>query len=410
MGENLNNNFCAYSRLVIPLGGCPNPPDTMHSLLVRRFTNKPLLNVNRASLHYWLRAETKPAEHRTLLLPRHVKKLIELDHKVTVEESALRCVKIEHYKAIHGCRIVPAGSWVNAPADVLISGLKELPEDGKPIKGQHLYFAHCYKGQSHAPGLLKQFKAGNGTLYDLEFLVDDRGKRVAAFGTAAGAIGMAVGAVVWAWGKTNSENNAVHPALTQTYPSYLKLADFVREKLQGQKPKILIVGAHGRVGQGVVDMCRLLEFQPAQWDLADTDGKRGPFPEVLDYDIFINAIYLPPDLSPDKRFVFMTPSSIRSDDRKLSTIVDISCDPNNPSNPLPIYSELNTFFQPSQRIVNGKKPLDLISIDHFPSFVPEESSAEFADNLFPHLVKFGQTPVWTRALKLFHEHLAKNGL
>lgn len=41
--------------------------------------------------------------------------------------------------------------------------------------------------------LLKRFHEGNGTLLDLEFLVDDNGRRVAAFGRSAGFIGMAVG-------------------------------------------------------------------------------------------------------------------------------------------------------------------------------------------------------------------------
>jgi len=321
---------------------------------------------------------------------------------VTVEESQLRCVPLTEYVAIPGVKIAPEGSWTKAPADALISGLKELPEDGKPISGTHLYFAHCFKGQSHAPALLKQFKDGNGKLYDLEFLVDDNNRRVAAFGKAAGAVGMAVGAMIWAFGKM--DNNADHPSLNDTYATYDDLSKFVKEKLASHKtPKVLIVGALGRVGQGAVGMCRSLGIEPVQWDMAETTGKSGPFPEILDFDIFLNTIYLSPNLTPEQRFVFLNKDSIQSKDRKLRTIVDVSCDPNNPSNPLPIYKETTSFEKPAYKLIDGENRLDLISIDHFPSMVPAESSLEFADQLMPHLLQFPQTSVWTRALKIFEE-------
>ena len=38
------------------------------------------------NIHFWLRAEQKPFEHRSLLLPEHVKELVKAGHKVTVEE------------------------------------------------------------------------------------------------------------------------------------------------------------------------------------------------------------------------------------------------------------------------------------------------------------------------------------
>jgi len=352
--------------------------------------------------HFWLRAESKQGEHRTILLPTHVQQLLRNGHTVTVEESVNRCVPINDYATIPGVKVVPEGSWHSAPEGTIISGLKELLEDGKPISGTHLYFAHCFKGQSHAPALLGQFKQGNGQLYDLEFLVDDNGRRVAAFGKAAGAVGMAVGALVWAFGKAHP--SADHPSLDKTYPTYAELASYVKEKLAAhEKPKVLIVGALGRVGQGAVGMCRSLGIEPVQWDLAETSGKPGPFNDILDFDIFLNTIYLSPNLSPDQRFVFLNKESINKKGRKLRTIVDVSCDPNNPSNPLPIYQETTSFEKPSYQLIGGANRLDLVSIDHFPSMVPAESSMEFADQLLPHLLQFDQTSVWSRAIKLFEE-------
>lgn len=39
-----------------------------------------------------MRAETKPHEQRTILLPEHVEKLVAAGHTVAVEESSQRCM------------------------------------------------------------------------------------------------------------------------------------------------------------------------------------------------------------------------------------------------------------------------------------------------------------------------------
>ena len=59
-------------------------------------------------------------------------------------------------------------------------------------------FGHAYKGQPAGQILLKRFKAGGGTLYDLEYLVDEAGRRVAAFGYWAGFAGAAISLKCWA--------------------------------------------------------------------------------------------------------------------------------------------------------------------------------------------------------------------
>ena len=47
--------------------------------------------------------------------------------------------------------------------------------------------------------ILRSFARGGGTLLDLEFLQDDRGRRVAAFGYHAGFAGAALALETWAW-------------------------------------------------------------------------------------------------------------------------------------------------------------------------------------------------------------------
>ena len=41
--------------------------------------------------------------------------------------------------------MAPEGSWVYAPKDTFILGIKELAESDSSIPQTHIYFAHAYK-------------------------------------------------------------------------------------------------------------------------------------------------------------------------------------------------------------------------------------------------------------------------
>jgi saccharopine dehydrogenase (NAD+, L-lysine-forming) len=96
-------------------------------------------------VHYWLRHEIKPFEQRTPLLPENAKALLDAGFKVTVEKSPTRCRTDAEYAAV-GCTLVEKETWPQAPSDAVILGLKELPENDEPLKHNHVFFAHCYKG------------------------------------------------------------------------------------------------------------------------------------------------------------------------------------------------------------------------------------------------------------------------
>jgi saccharopine dehydrogenase (NAD+, L-lysine-forming) len=74
-----------------------------------------------------LRAETKPLEHRSALTPSTTKALIEAGYTVNVERDAQRIFDDEEFEAV-GAKLVPTGSWVDAPKEHIIVGLKELEE------------------------------------------------------------------------------------------------------------------------------------------------------------------------------------------------------------------------------------------------------------------------------------------
>jgi len=86
-----------------------------------------------------------------------------------------------------------------------------------------------------------------------------------------------------------------------------------------------------------------------KWDLEETAGG-GPFTEILDVDIFVNCIYLN---SAIPAFVTRDQIFAAGKQRRLSVVVDVSCDTTNPFNPIPIYTEYTTFAQPTLAVDVG---------------------------------------------------------
>ena len=83
---------------------------------------------------------------------------------------------------------------------------------------------------------------------------------------------------------------------------------------------------------GAVSLAEAVGVEVAKWDMNETQGG-GPFAEILDYDILVNCIYLSQPIP-----AFVTKSMLEGP-RKLSVVVDVSCDYTNPNNPIPIYSQ-----------------------------------------------------------------------
>ena len=131
-------------------------------------------------VHLWVRAEERENERRVGLVPEGIEALLERGYRVTVEESPDRILPIEPYREV-GAEIAPRGSWRDAPVEALIYGIKELPDDGTPLYHRHIMFGHAFKGQPAGQELLRRFRVGGGALYDLEYLTEASGRRVAAF-------------------------------------------------------------------------------------------------------------------------------------------------------------------------------------------------------------------------------------
>ena len=346
--------------------------------------------------HLWFRAEQRPNEERVCLTPDGAAALIKAGLEVTVEESRARAIPIEGYREA-GCTIAPEFSWPEAPRDAIIFGLKELPEDGTPLPHRHIMFGHAFKGQHSGIALLKRFKAGGGTLYDLEYLVDENARRVAAFGYWAGYAGAAVSLKCWA---AQQRGQTCGPVIT--YKGKNALLSDLEYDLQAagkSRPTAIVIGALGRVGAGASDLCEALGVIPTKWDMAET-ASGGPFPEILTHDLFINCILARPGTP-----VFV-PKSALTTARQLSVIGDVACDPDSDYNPVPVYDAATDWNTPATR-VHDDPPLDVMAIDNLPSLLPVEASQDFAAQLLPSLTGLGNlnSGVWGRAKVTFDDNM-----
>ncbi|KAI5965915.1 LYS1 [Candida pseudojiufengensis] len=370
------------------------------------------MSTNPVILH--LRAETKPLEARAALTPTTTKQLIDAGFKVYVEKSSQSTFNIDEYEKV-GAEIVPEGSWVDAPKERIIFGLKELPEtDTFPLIHEHIQFAHCYKNQNGWEKVLKRFPDGKGTLYDLEFLENEQGRRVAAFGFYAGFAGAAIGVLDWSFKQLNDDSKNL-PGVTP-YPNENELIDYVKSQLSkalekngGKYPTTLVIGALGRCGSGAISFFKKVgipDSNIAKWDIQET-SKGGPFKEIVDTNIFINCIYLSAKIPP-----FINLETLNVDDRKLTTIVDVSADTTNPNNPIPVYDIATTFDSPTVEVsglTKGPK-LSVCSIDHLPSLLPREASESFSKDLIPSLLQLPErdtASVWVRAKQLFEKNVER---
>lgn len=325
----------------------------------------------------WLRDETKENERRTPLTPADTKKVIEAGIEVVVEESAERIFSTSEYQKL-GCKIVPAHSWKEAPRDFVILGLKEI-EDTHLFFHKHIYFAHIYKGQAHAKQILSQYQQGGGTLFDLEYLTNEQGRRVCAFGRWAGFAGAAFALDRFYHKHTN---RGEYPAL-KSFPKIDNLYERINSHRSNssKEPTALIIGALGRCGNGAKELFNHFDINPILWDYEETK-QGGPFPEITSHSIFLNAALITKKIPP-----FLTKKLVNNSSSKLEIIADVSCDPTSDLNPIPIYDDHTTWQRPFLK-TNYANGLEILSVDNLPSSLPLESSIDFSEQLTPYLINF----------------------
>ncbi|WP_037673107.1 saccharopine dehydrogenase [Streptomyces griseus] len=335
-------------------------------------------------LHLWLRHEARTTERRTPIVPSDARRLVEAGVALTVEESPQRIFPVAQYEAA-GCRIAPAGSWVSAPREAVVLGLKKLPDEPTELTHRHIFFGHAYKRQPGAADLLRRFTAGGGALLDLEYLVDDDGRRLAAFGFWAGYLGAAL-AVLQHRGRLTAP-------LRPTDKD--ELDETLRAAAGDEAFTALVIGALGRSGRGARVAFHTAGIEPTCWDLAETrDLDRRA---LLGHDVLVNCVLATSPVPP-----FVREQDLDDPARRLRTLSDVTCDVGSPLNVLPVYDRTTEWTDPARRL-RKEPPLDLIAIDNLPSLLPRESSTDFSAALLLQLLDFTTGGPWGRCLERFHQ-------
>ncbi|WP_181359225.1 saccharopine dehydrogenase [Streptomyces sporangiiformans] len=341
-----------------------------------------------------MRHEVRETERRAPIVPADAARLVRQGVALTVERSPQRAFPLAQYVDA-GCAVAAPGSWTEAPEGEFVVGLKELPDEPAVLTHRHIYFGHAYKGQRGATALLRRFTEGGGSLYDLEYLADAAGRRLAAFGYWAGYTGAALA--------------VLHHRGTLTAPLRPLSKETLDEALGAwagtSLPKALVIGALGRCGRGACEALKAAGVEPTRWDVAETLSLDRP--ALLDHDILVNTVLVNGPTPP-----FLTTELLRSAPRRLSVVADVTCDVTSEHNVLPIYDTTTSWQEPARRVDDtGPVPVDLIAIDNLPALLPREASTAFSAELTPHLLTLGEPgEPWLRALRAFHSACAANGL
>ncbi len=343
----------------------------------------------------WLRDEVRETERRSPLLPEGAKSLVSLGYDVVVERSNKRIFTTDEYEQA-GCVIAEPGDWVDAPKGATILGLKELPDAPAVLKNDHIYFAHAFKEQAGWQDLLGRFQAGGGDLLDIEYMVDETGRRVVAFGYWAGYMGAALALMQW-YDRTADRMSIIGQGL-KSFDNVAGLdAQINSLKVKGAAPKALVIGARGRGGRGAVEILKRHGAVVTEWDRTETH--RLDRDVLMDFDLLVNCAFVSGQIKP----------FVRTEDvgrGNLKVISDVSCDPFSDFNPLPLYTAPTSWDRPFVEVVGDGGSLDLIAIDNLPSLLPKEASVEFAGLLLPFLKELDGDPVWEASRAAFHKACA----
>lgn len=318
--------------------------------------------------HLWIRHEARATERRAPVVPADVLRLLDEGFRVTVEDSPQRVVPTEDYHSA-GAAIAETGSWVDAPDDVVVVGIKELPDEPAALRHTHVYFAHAFKGQSDAAQTLGRFGAGGGRLFDVEYLIDDQARRVVAFGYWAGYVGAALG--------------VLHLAGTLKTPlAHLHKADLDEQLREAhdavEDAEILVTGARGRSGRGARAALAVTHHEPTRWDRPETAQMDKAV--LFGHDYLVNCVATKTPTPP-----FVEPADLDRA-RQLRLISDVTCDVTSDTNMLSVNRAITSWEEPVRRLSGSAGSLDVIAIDNLPSLLPLEASETFSADLTTQLL------------------------
>lgn len=354
-----------------------------------------------------LRETKNPPDKRVAITPSTGAKLKKKyqNIEIFVQPSEIRCFKDKEY--------VNAGLELKedlTDCDILI-GVKEVEKETFIENKKYLFFAHVAKQQPYNRPMFNEMIKKNITLIDYEYITNENGQRVVAFGKWAGIVG-AYNALI-AWGKRYGLYNLKRANDCFDFKEMLKEV----EKVKLPQIKILVTGK-GRVGNGVMETLTPLKLREVSvddflhksfskpvvcWIDADEynlrkDGEDFDFqhffqnPEMYksNFKRFTRAadMYIAAHFWDNK-----SPKLISKDDFKdnlfsIKVIADISCDINEPiastirpstiSDP---FYDYNTYNSQEEKPFSKDTNVTVMAVDNLPGELARDASEYFSNEL-----------------------------
>ena len=372
--------------------------------------------------------ETKtPPDRRVALPPAQAAELMKRFNNVEVvaQPSELRCFKDSEYSDV-GIKLQDDIS----DCDLLI-GVKEVKIPALIPSKSYLFFAHVAKKQPHNQKLIQAIAEKGITLLDHEYITNQKGERLVAFGRWAGIVG-AYNAMR-ARGIRTDSYNLRPPQECHDYQDMMSGLKNVH-----LRPKKILITGGGRVAGGALEVFRTVgikevspeeyltkEFtepvlcridpwhyarrkdgKPFDWDHwvkspAEHESSFLPFTRVTD---ILVACHYWDFRSPH----FFTKEDMRSPNFRITVIADVSCDV-----PGPIPSTLrattiaepfygyNPFLEREEVAFTSKKNITMMTVDNLPGALPRDASGDFGKTLIemviPHFLGNDEEGVVQRA-------------
>ncbi|MBR5989800.1 MAG: hypothetical protein IK003_09790 [Prevotella sp.] len=359
--------------------------------------------------------ETKiPEDNRVALSPTQAAKLNQEfpDSEIVVQSSNIRAFSDEEYRKA-GVRVINDMS----ECDVLF-GIKEAQIDSLIPHKHYFFFAHIAKMQAYNRPLLQAMLTKNLTFSDYEYLVDENGERVCAFGWWAGVVGVYY--TLRGYGLKIGRNALPKPDRRFT------LAQMRTTMATAQLPKVkILITGNGRVAQGATYILRESRAQELTYEQfmsdepVDTlsfyrasanelvkrkDGKafdRSDFrghPEAYESDFIKFAkhtdIYIPCHYWDPKAPVYLEQEDFLKYDLPIKMIGDITCDicgsiksTIRPATHAEPYYDFNPSTHSEELPFSSPNNITVMAVDTCPNALAIDASEYFGDMLTEYVFK-----------------------
>ena len=359
--------------------------------------------------------ETKiPVDNRVPLTPDQV---ATLNHKypnseIVVQSSDIRAFSDEEYRQA-GVKVVEDVS----DCDILF-GIKEAKISTLIPRKHYFFFGHIAKMQEYNRPLLQAFLSQDITFSDYEYLVDDKGIRVCAFGWWAGAVGIYY--TLRGYGLKTKTFELPQPDIHFTL---VKLIENLKA-IPLPQVRLLVTGT-GRVSQGAqyvlenigaqrmsedaylsnlpVDklsffvaslqniVCRKDGGSYSRHDFANNpQSYKSTFMRWARHtDILVTAHFWDPNAP-----IYLDENDLQNPDNHIRTIGDVTCDimgsikstihPSTHAAPFYDYDPQTKQEAPLFSNINN---ITVMAVDTCPNALPRDASRYFGDMLIPHVFK-----------------------